>query len=379
MRIGVRVNSRTSGGGAVFAGELVAALARHEHSPQVVVFELGDTSNFGWPTSVEVIALPGSSRSAIRRRFSSRQARARIAEADIDALICPGTEVEVNARGTTVFWPLNVAPFEAAAVAKLGDTTKKKIRWRLLRLAIRAAAQRATVAVYSSDYAKRLYEQNIPALKVVRSTVIRPAVSLRAVKPKKQEGQSDIEPYQLFVSHLYPYKMVVEMITAFGIAQRRCPELPDLLIAGNPVDQTYYRRIQRTITSLGLEERVRLLGGVDREGLVALYAGAEWFVFPSLSENAGSYALIDAMAYGLPVLCSSRSSSPEIVGDAAEYFDPARPEELANAMVRLTLDPERRAALASASTERYAEMPSWERIAGDLLRFLHNLNVAPRL
>lgn len=68
--------------------------------------------------------------------------------------------------------------------------------------------------------------------------------------------------------------------------------------------------------SLGVADRVRMIGRVsddDRDGLLAL---AEAMVFPSLYEGFGA-PLVEAMTIGTPVICSDQAAVPEIVGDAA--------------------------------------------------------------
>src|ERR1700733_1860169 len=75
---------------------------------------------------------------------------------------------------------------------------------------------------------------------------------------------------------------------------------------------------------------VRLLGSIEDEELPLLYSGAAGFVYPSLYEGFGLPPL-EAMACGCPVACSVAASLPEVCGDAARYFDPDDPEQIAAA------------------------------------------------
>ena len=77
------------------------------------------------------------------------------------------------------------------------------------------------------------------------------------------------------------------------------------------------------IAHLGIANRVRFLGPQDLDGVRAAYRRAFALVYPSFSEGFGIPPL-EAMACGCPVLCSDRSSLPEVVGDAAVLFDPSR-------------------------------------------------------
>ena len=77
------------------------------------------------------------------------------------------------------------------------------------------------------------------------------------------------------------------------------------------------------IARLGIANRVRFLGPQDLDGVRAAYRRVFALVYPSFYEGFGIPPL-EAMACGCPVLCSDRSSLPEVVGDAAELFDPSR-------------------------------------------------------
>ncbi len=69
------------------------------------------------------------------------------------------------------------------------------------------------------------------------------------------------------------------------------------------------------------------------DALVDLYRSAGCLVFPSLYEGFGLPPL-EAMACGCPVAVSNATSLPEVCGDAAEYFDPLSPEDMAAAILR---------------------------------------------
>ncbi|MDH7515063.1 MAG: glycosyltransferase, partial [Bacteroidota bacterium] len=83
--------------------------------------------------------------------------------------------------------------------------------------------------------------------------------------------------------------------------------------------------------------KVHRTGYVDEAALSALYAHARALVFPSLYEGFG-FPVLDAMAHGTPVLCSSRASLPEVAGDAALYVDPENTERFTDALLELARD-----------------------------------------
>ena len=106
---------------------------------------------------------------------------------------------------------------------------------------------------------------------------------------------------------------------------------------------------------------VRLTGFVADEDLPALYNAADMFVFPSLYEGFGTPPL-EAMACGLPVVCSNRASLPEVVGDAALSVDPEDGEAFGDAIWELAHDESLRQRLREAGLAR-ARLFSWERTA----------------
>jgi glycosyltransferase involved in cell wall biosynthesis len=86
--------------------------------------------------------------------------------------------------------------------------------------------------------------------------------------------------------------------------------------------------LQRLATELGVAEHVVFTGFVNDADLRALYSGARVCVCPSLYEGFG-FTVLEAMACGVPVVCSSATSLPEVAGKAALYFDGYKPEEMA--------------------------------------------------
>lgn len=94
----------------------------------------------------------------------------------------------------------------------------------------------------------------------------------------------------------------------------------------------------RQVEALGLTGRVRWLGQVPAEELIAAMAGATAVVYPSFYEGFG-FPPLEAMAVGTPVVASDRGSLPEVLGDAALMVDPADDGSIAQALERVLSDP----------------------------------------
>ncbi len=164
------------------------------------------------------------------------------------------------------------------------------------------------------------------------------------------------EHFVLYLGINKPHKNLVTLVNAYA---RLPASAPPLVIAGAWDER--YPEAKATAARLHLGERVRFLGTMDDADLPALYAGATFFVFPSLYEGFG-LPVLEAMACGTPVACSNISSLPEIAGDAALLFDPADAAALAQALERLLDDRPLREELRARSLAQAACF-TWARTA----------------
>jgi glycosyltransferase involved in cell wall biosynthesis len=168
------------------------------------------------------------------------------------------------------------------------------------------------------------------------------------------------KPYMLFVGSLDPRKNLDRLLQAWF----RLPEFKDveLVIAGarrdifQPVSMPYRPR------------RTRFLGYVPDDDLPGLYAGATFFIMPSLFEGFG-LTVLEAMACGTPVISSYAGALPEVTGTAAIQVDPTSPEAMAEAMRTLLVDEGMRANLRQKGLDRAARF-SWERSARQISEVL---------
>lgn len=110
---------------------------------------------------------------------------------------------------------------------------------------------------------------------------------------------------------------------------------------------------------------VKWLGYVSDAELRALYENAICFVFPSLYEGFGIPPL-EAMHCGCPVLASRAGSIPEVCGDAAQYFDPEDPDELARLLLRVSDDAELRVSLRKIGLNQASKF-SWDAAARQII------------
>lgn len=116
----------------------------------------------------------------------------------------------------------------------------------------------------------------------------------------------------------------------------------------------------------------RSLGYVSNDDLAKLYSGASGLVYPSLYEGFG-LPILEAMACCCPVVCSRRSSIPEVAGSAALFMnDPHSPGELASLLKNLAHDPALRMAMAERGKAQ-ADSFSWERTTKQMVEVFKSL------
>lgn len=166
-----------------------------------------------------------------------------------------------------------------------------------------------------------------------------------------------MKPYILYVGNAYPHKNLDVLATAFREVIRKHPLLK-LVLVGK--EDYFYRRLKKFVE----EERIKNIVFADfvsDNHLPIFYQEAQAYVFPSLYEGFGLPPL-EAMCEGTPVICSSSSCLPEILGEAAHYFDPKATGEIAEAIEKVLIDAELRKKLISAGRKQIKKF-SWERMA----------------
>lgn len=168
-------------------------------------------------------------------------------------------------------------------------------------------------------------------------------------------------PYLLFVGTIEPRKGLDTLLRAFARLAPRAAgaNALSLVLAGRRgwLDQPIFDLVER----LGLGEQVRFLDALADAELPALYTGAEALVLPSRYEGFG-LPVLEAMACGAPVVCSTAGALPEVAGDAALLVEPEDDAGLAATLERLRADAGLRADLRARGLARAAGF-RWEESA----------------
>jgi glycosyltransferase involved in cell wall biosynthesis len=170
--------------------------------------------------------------------------------------------------------------------------------------------------------------------------------------------------FLLFVGATETRKNLVNLMQAFYLVRKKYRSL-FLVLAGRKGED--HSRVVDKIRELKLENSVEIFSYVDEHSLKYLYQLAELFVFPSWYEGFG-IPLLEAMACGVPIAASETGALPEAGGDAALYFDPENPEDIAEKIMVLLDNNSIRKRLIEAGKKRILSF-SWEKTAAETLEF----------
>jgi glycosyltransferase involved in cell wall biosynthesis len=244
------------------------------------------------------------------------------------------------------------------------------VRRAYYELVVRPAAHRARCVLTVSEHSRRdILEWS--GLSEDRVVVVGCGVgdAFCPIGPVRSLGR----PHLICVSNRFPHKNLPRLIAAFARARLDRDLLLVLVTAPD-------RALRRVVAELGIGDRVEFRGGVDDGELAALYRGAVAAVCPSLFEGFGLPAL-EAMACGTAVVCSDRTSIPEVVGPAGLYIDPGDEESIAGGLERIASDRALRVRLSREGLAR-AGLFSWDgvasRVAGVLDRLASRSQTARR-
>lgn len=230
---------------------------------------------------------------------------------------------------------------------------------RLWRQWLRLQMRNADVVLTVSDHARQDIASAFGGISEKLRTVYN-AVPIKHSSPGAPQDRSRGQVSLLYVGRTAPYKNVVGCIEALALL--RCQGIDaGLTIVGE--QDPRYPEVLQTIERLGLDHQVIIKGHVDDAALQDLYSRASVFIFLSRYEGFGLPPL-EAMAHGVPVVASNRTSLPEVLGDAALLVNPDDPGAAAAAIRRLIEQPDLadmlshrgRARAATFTLERQATM-----------------------
>lgn len=156
-----------------------------------------------------------------------------------------------------------------------------------------------------------------------------------SLEVKRDHIGSGVKPYILFVGARTAYKNFENFLKAFAISKLMNDF--NIVVAGGGI---FTDRDLQLINGLKFDPGQITQIQCEMHLLNLLYSSASALIYPSLYEGFGLPPL-EAMLMGCPVISSKGGSMPEVIGQAAEFFDPHSIEEMSHAMESVVYSPQR--------------------------------------
>lgn len=237
-----------------------------------------------------------------------------------------------------------------------------------MRFAIKNAQKIITVSNFTKQEMVKIYQVDPDKI-----TVIHNGFSRKDLYPSNdQEKIKNVlakykinSPYLLYIGRLEQKKNTPGLIKAYHLLKSR--GLPHKLVLVGQFGQKS-SEVKEVINKYKLQNDVIFTGYIAEQEKPLILSGAEIFVFPSFYEGFG-IPLLEAMGCGTPVVASRAASIPEIAGEAAVYFDPHYPEDIAEQIKKVIDNAELKNQLIAKGLEQVKKY-SWERCAQETLKVL---------
>lgn len=271
-------------------------------------------------------------------------------------------EGEAKALEREPFWRLNLNE----KVVRCFRDVLKFFEHRLLK--------RSDMIIAVSEFTKREILKSyddVPGgkIKVIHNGVdverFSPAVDKGALKRKFGFREEDL--LILYVGRLYSRKGLPTLIEAIPKVVRKFNDVKFIISGRGLKDEE--EKLRRHAKRLGVEDKLVFLGYFPDEDLPDLYRAADMFVFPSIYENL-PFAMLEAMASGLPVITTTVGGIPEVIKDGENGFmiEPYNSMALAERILYLIDSPKAAQEMGFSGRETVERKFSWEGITRQVLR-----------
>lgn len=351
MRIAVDALSQVTGGGLTVVQHLVPEIARLRPEWRLTVFSAAPWFGADAPQNLELVVEPALRSPWKRPLWQQLRLPGILRTGGYDALLNLGGYATARSPVPQICVWQNPNLFSSAPIPRPA--------WLRAYIAAQRAAQgwslpRASRNVFLT---RSSLEDAAAVWPIERYSAS--VIPLGLDAPPDAGETRERESFALAVGHVYTHKNYESLIDAIAI----CAEMgrPIRLRIAGPADRGYKAALERRAKRNGAAEWIEFLGPLDRAQIFDLYRRTRVYVTTSLLESFGM-TVLEAMASGAPVAASNASCIPEVAGDAAIYFDPRDPHEIAATLVRLISDDALCAELRQRGRRRAPEF-SWERTA----------------
>ncbi len=230
--------------------------------------------------------------------------------------------------------------------------------------AARRATRIITISENSRDDIVKFLRLSADKIMVVHLGVEKRFKPLAIRTEEIREKYALPQKFILYVGNLSPHKNVQGLIKSYAALPSNMRKKYKLVMGASRSDK-YFSHVEEVIRKMELTQDVVFTGFIEHEDLPAVYNMGSLFAFPSFYEGFGLPPL-EAMACGSPVVSSGTSSMPEVLGDAALFFNPYHVEEMSLVIRQMLEDENMRNKFRLKGLER-AKFFTFEKMASRIL------------
>jgi len=380
MRIGIDASNLREGGGVTHLVHLLAAAEPAEHGvSRVVVWSSRNTldqiASRPWLDREHQPLLDGR---LPQREYWRARVLPRLAAGKCDLVFTPGGGYPGRFLPCVTMFQ-NALPFDSAESRRYG-VSWQGLRNAMLRVVQTRGLVSASGVIFLTHFSRDLLLRSTGDLPGATCVIPHGVDQRFALAPRLQRpigAYSTDRPFRfLYVSKVDVYKH--QWAVAEAVAMVRSRTIPIALDLVGPAYAPALQRLSRALRRVDASgEIVRYHGAVPFQDLPPYYHAADALVFASTCETL-SNILVEAMAAGLPIVCLRRGPMPEVLGEAAVFFDDERPATIAAALAAFALDVDARRRCSVMAYQR-AQAYSWARCARETFAFLAQMaSAVPR-
>jgi len=291
-----------------------------------------------------------------------------------DVLFVPGGSYAGNFRPVVTMCQ-NILPFEWNELRRYGYSLLS-LKFFILRIIQSLSFRRSNGIIFLSNSSMRSVGQIIDLSdlqKVIVPHGLNPRFLSNELSDSNINSLKEGEPIQiLYVSTIDLYKHQWHVVEAISLARQKTGLDFRLLLVGSSYGPAL-NKLNRALMKYDPKGQwSQYLGQVSYDELHNHYATAHIGIWASTCETFGMI-LVEMMASGLPIFSSEQDPMKELLGESGIYFDPEKPETLANAIIQSFKASEKMQKIAFSAHQKATEY-TWERCADQTFDFLRYIS-----
>jgi len=377
MRIGIDASNISKGGGLTHLVEILKYLDEcKDYISGIYVWSSQATLNkISDHELIVKIHLPVLDKSIFHRTLWQKiKLPSLLRENDCDILFVPGGPSSTS-FGAKVTMSRNMHPFVNKELFRLPLFSFMMLKYIVIRLTQPRLYKKYEGLIFLNEFAEQAM---MPIIGKCKATVriiphgVNPSFNSVPREQKPLSSYSNIEKFHLlYVSKIDVHKHQSKVAQAVLNLHKK--GYPVRITFVGPIDsQREYTLFKKVVaTDSSSNEIINYTGNIDYHVLPEFYKTADLFVFASSCENMPNI-LLEAMASGLPLACSSFGPMPQILKEGGTYFNPEVTTDIENAIEKLLLSEKLREFVSSVAY-KISQAYTWEKCSKTTFQFLKEI------